>query len=80
MDILLSMETGNRKKHEFIYNLFKQEIGDYKICFDNTFSYLSSKTVYFEMINENEDDVRSLNLLLLKSQSLKLPVFSVLHF
>ena len=33
-----------------------QEHGDYKICFDNTFSYLSSKTVYFEILNENEDE------------------------
>ena len=33
-----------------------QEIGDYKICFDNKFSYLSSKTVYFEIFNVNEDE------------------------
>jgi len=33
-----------------------EELGDYKICFDNKFSYVSSKTVYFEMINENEDE------------------------
>ena len=33
-----------------------QEHGDYKICFDNSFSYLSSKTVYFEILNENEDE------------------------
>ena len=33
-----------------------QEHGDYKICFDNTFSYLRSKTVYFEILNENEDE------------------------
>ena len=32
-----------------------QEAGDYKICFDNKFSYVSSKTVYFELINENEE-------------------------
>ena len=35
---------------------FLQEIGDYKICFDNKFSYLSSKTVYFEIFNVNEDE------------------------
>ena len=33
-----------------------QELGDYKICFDNTFSYVSSKTVFFELLNENEDE------------------------
>lgn len=32
-----------------------QELGDYKICFDNKFSYVSSKTIYFEIINENEE-------------------------
>ena len=36
--------------------LCPQEHGDYKICFDNSFSYLSSKTVYFEILNENEDE------------------------
>ena len=36
--------------------LFFQEIGDYKICFDNKFSYLSSKTVYFEIFNINEEE------------------------
>ena len=33
-----------------------QEEGDYKICFDNKFSYLSSKVVYFEILNVNEDE------------------------
>ena len=36
--------------------LYPQEHGDYKICFDNTYSYLSSKTIYFEILNENEDE------------------------
>ena len=31
-----------------------QDLGDYKICFDNTFSMVSVKTVFFEVINENE--------------------------
>ena len=31
-------------------------MGDYKICFDNKFSYLSSKVVYFEIMNVNEDE------------------------
>ena len=35
---------------------FSQEIGDYKICFDNKFSYISSKTVYFEILNTNEEE------------------------
>ena len=36
--------------------LWLQEEGDYKICFDNKFSYLSSKIVYFEILNVNEDE------------------------
>lgn len=45
------------KKQDGTFNQKVNEVGDYKICFDNTFSYLSSKTVYFEMINENEEEV-----------------------
>jgi len=43
------------KKQDGSFTRKMEEAGDYKICFDNTFSYLSSKTVYFEMINENEE-------------------------
>jgi len=44
------------KKSEGRFSQKMKELGDYKICFDNTFSLLSSKTVYFELINENEDE------------------------
>lgn len=30
--------------------------GDYKFCFDNTFSSYNTKTIFFELIIENEDD------------------------
>lgn len=30
--------------------------GDYKFCFDNTFSSYNTKTIFFELIVENEDD------------------------
>ena len=43
---------NSSSKHE----LCSQEAGDYKICFDNKFSYLSSKVVYFEILNVNEDE------------------------
>ena len=33
-----------------------EEPGDYKICFDNKFSYVSPKTVYFELITETEEN------------------------
>jgi hypothetical protein len=44
------------KKQDGSFNQKVNEHGDYKICFDNTFSYLSSKTVYFELTNENEEE------------------------
>lgn len=31
--------------------------GDYKLCFDNTFSSFNTKTVFFELIIENEDNI-----------------------
>jgi len=43
------------KKPDGTFNQKIQDPGDYKICFDNTFSIVSSKMVYFEVINENED-------------------------
>lgn len=44
------------RKPEGAHSLVVEELGDYKICFDNGFSYVSSKTVYFELLNENEDE------------------------
>jgi len=44
------------KKSDGSHSQRVEELGDYKICFDNKFSYVSSKTVYFELINENEDE------------------------
>jgi len=43
------------KKSDGVFSQQLQDLGDYKVCFDNKFSYVSSKTVYFELINENED-------------------------
>jgi len=44
------------KKPDGTHTYKSEETGDYKICFDNKFSYLSSKTVYFEIFNVNEDE------------------------
>lgn len=44
------------RKSEGTHSHHGEELGDYKLCFDNTFSYISSKTVYFEILNENEDE------------------------
>jgi len=43
------------KKSEGTHSHKALDLGDFKICFDNSFSYLTSKTIYFEMVNENED-------------------------
>lgn len=44
------------KKPDGAHTHRAEEAGDYKICFDNKFSYLSSKVVYFEILNVNEDE------------------------
>lgn len=44
------------RKSEGAHSHLVEEFGAYKICFDNTFSYVSSKTVYFELLNENEEE------------------------
>jgi len=44
------------KKPDGAHTVRAEEVGDYKICFDNKFSYLSSKVVYFEIMNVNEDE------------------------
>jgi protein ERP2 len=32
------------------------EEGDYRLCWDNTFSHFNSKTVFFEIIVDSDDD------------------------
>lgn len=44
------------KKSGNTHTLTTQMTGDYKFCFDNTFSSFNTKTVFFEIIIENEDD------------------------
>jgi len=52
------------KKSDGVFSQQLKDLGDYKICFDNKFSYVSSKTIYFEVINEDEsvdyDDLRAI--------------------
>ena len=43
------------KKPDGTFSQKIQTPGDYKICFDNHFSFVSSKMVYFEVSTENED-------------------------
>jgi len=45
---------GEFKKSDGAHSHTMEEMGDYKICFDNQYSYLTSKTVYFEIVNEDE--------------------------
>ncbi|KRT78474.1 hypothetical protein AMK59_8636 [Oryctes borbonicus] len=44
------------KKAGNTHTLTTQLTGDYKFCFDNTFSSFNTKTVFFEIIIESDDD------------------------
>lgn len=44
------------KKSENTHRADASVSGDYKFCFDNTFSTYNSKTVFFELIVEGSDD------------------------
>ncbi|GLH08335.1 Transmembrane emp24 domain-containing protein 5-like Protein [Gryllus bimaculatus] len=44
------------KKSENSHRTEVTEDGDYKICWDNTFSHISRKTVFFEIIIESDDE------------------------
>jgi protein ERP2 len=40
----------------YFYRTKTFEDGDHKICFDNTFSIFSAKTVFFEISTDNDED------------------------
>lgn len=44
------------KKSENNHRATAEQSGDYKFCFDNTFSSYNTKTVFFELIVENDND------------------------
>uniref|UniRef100_T1JJH8 GOLD domain-containing protein n=1 Tax=Strigamia maritima TaxID=126957 RepID=T1JJH8_STRMM len=44
------------KKTDAAHRKEASEFGDYKMCFDNSFSHISTKVIYFEMIIEDDDD------------------------
>jgi len=47
------------KKSENIHRYFVEIEGDYRLCFDNRFSSFNSKTIFFELIVENENEQRN---------------------
>ena len=47
--------------HRFAGGKLPQGTGDYKICFDNSFSFISSKTVHFFVEIEKEANVVTMN-------------------
>ena len=47
--------------HRFAGGKLPQGTGDYKICFDNSFSFISSKTVHFFVEIEKEANVVTVN-------------------
>ncbi|XP_018576390.1 transmembrane emp24 domain-containing protein 5 [Anoplophora glabripennis] len=48
--------VADYKKSENTHRADASVTGDYKFCFDNTFSTYNSKTVFFELIVEGNDD------------------------
>ena len=40
----------------YVFMIEVAEEGDYRMCWDNTFSHFNSKTVFFEIIVESGDD------------------------
>ncbi|XP_072182437.1 transmembrane emp24 domain-containing protein 5-like [Diadema setosum] len=44
------------RKPDGIYSFHLQETGDYLFCFDNSFSRMSDKVVYFDLALDYEDD------------------------
>lgn len=44
------------RKPEATHRTLMSEEGDYKICWDNTFSHFNSKTVFFGVMIENDDE------------------------
>lgn len=44
------------KKSENSHRLDAAHTGDYKFCFDNTFSAYNTKTVFFELLVDRDDD------------------------
>jgi len=60
IDFHLNSPTGRRlimesRKSDSTHRTKITEEGDYQICFDNTFSIFSVKTVFFEVSTESED-------------------------
>ncbi|KAJ8956755.1 hypothetical protein NQ314_006629 [Rhamnusium bicolor] len=48
--------VADYKKSENTHRVDAEVSGDYKFCFDNTFSSYNMKTVFFELIIEGNDD------------------------
>ncbi|XP_023712535.1 transmembrane emp24 domain-containing protein 5-like [Cryptotermes secundus] len=48
--------VSDLKKPENSHRIEASEEGDYRLCWDNTFSHFNSKTVFFEIIIESDDD------------------------
>ncbi|KAG8441358.1 hypothetical protein GDO86_006914 [Hymenochirus boettgeri] len=51
--VLLIME---RRRSDGVHTVEPTEAGDYMICFDNSFSTISEKLVFFELIFDNQQD------------------------
>jgi len=53
---LPALTTSTSKFLFFCFRVDPTEEGDYEICFDNTFSRITRKTVFFEIILDSSSD------------------------
>nr|CAB3267019.1 transmembrane emp24 domain-containing protein 1-like [Phallusia mammillata] len=65
IDFRVSGPNGNPIVTEFrrndgIHTIETTQEGDYEVCFDNTFSRMTSKSVFFELILDNAGDIDEL--------------------
>uniref|UniRef100_H2Z585 GOLD domain-containing protein n=1 Tax=Ciona savignyi TaxID=51511 RepID=H2Z585_CIOSA len=60
IDFRISAPSGRAvvtefRKNDGIHTIDPTEEGDYEVCFDNTFSRITSKTIFFELIIDNNE-------------------------
>ncbi|XP_060068185.1 transmembrane emp24 domain-containing protein 1-like [Ylistrum balloti] len=63
LDVTFSVQAPNGRvllsdvqKSDAVHKVEAEVAGDYKICFDNTFSHFNPKVVYFELVSDDDDD------------------------
>ncbi|OWF50717.1 transmembrane emp24 domain-containing protein 1-like [Mizuhopecten yessoensis] len=44
------------QKSDAVHKIDAEVAGDYKMCFDNTFSHFNTKVIYFELVSDDDED------------------------